>query len=644
MVIFLNTNLISRQSNLCIFLLLALSGLILRGLYLFEYSHFVNFDLAIGADIGEYFSRSQEILKGKIFPDSPEIHAPLYSFFLAGMQKLGFQVPGIRIFQTLLNYFSYLAFFFLLRRNNVPEKICFFFLGISMFLAPLIFHPAELISEAILFPLLCISFYFLFQAEKGDSVYKPLWGIPSGIFAGSAFLTHGMLSAFLLLEIGWLFFRKKWLLGAAFAAGVILAVLPVLTAKTLHYGKITGVQSNSAFNIYLGNNPAANGLCYMRPGNLWRKTHVQATDLSQKREISENRYWLEKVWLFWKKTPAKALALYLKKIPLIFSGREYIAGADGGFLFCRTDTINMLRFFTFPVFVLSFAGIWYLWKRKEFPCTPLLILAVSLFLMQLLTVTSGRYRLLMFPAIIYLAAVGAAHLKWSQWKIPFAAVFLLTIWLTYSFMAFDKAEGTALLGQGHFIKGNYGHAKELLLFANKRLRDSSRIDNMLGNIAEKEGNLALARVYYTKVTRLEPFMPEGWMNLANVTPQMEQADKYFNMALKAAAPSPGSDLTFNYARFLYAAKRYKEAETFLQKTLAVAPDHVMALNLSGIMAADRKDFKQAAELFFKAASAAPGELGFWQNTIITARLAGDKKLETLAVTRYQELQHRKNVK
>ena len=82
----------------------------------------------------------------------------------------------------------------------------------------------------------------------------------------------------------------------------------------------------------------------------------------------------------------------------------------------------------------------------------------------------------------------------------------------------------------------------------------------------------------------------------------------------------------------------------MQKTLAVDPDHVMALNLSGIMAADRKDFKQAAELFFKAASAAPGELGFWQNTIITARLAGDKKLETLAVTRYQELQHRKNVK
>ena len=126
----------------------------MRGLYLFEYSHLVNFDLAIGADIGEYFSRSQEILKGKWFPATPEIHAPLYSFFLALMQKIGLQTPGIRIFQTLLNYLAFLALFFLLLKNGVREKICFIFLGISMCLAPVIFHSAELISEAILLPLL----------------------------------------------------------------------------------------------------------------------------------------------------------------------------------------------------------------------------------------------------------------------------------------------------------------------------------------------------------------------------------------------------------------------------------------------------------------------------------------------------------
>ena len=642
--IFLNTNLTSRQSDLLIFFLLALSGLFLRGLYLFEYSHFVNFDLAIGADVGEYWARSQEILKGTIFPASPEIHAPYYSFFLAGMQKIGLTVPGIRIFQTLLNYFSWLGLFFLLLKSNIPKRICFVFLGISMFLAPLVFHPAELVSESILLPLLSLTFFFFHFAENLPSRRKVLFAVPSGIFAGAAFLTHGMLSGFLVLETFYLLWRKKYLTALAFTAGVVLVVTPFLTAKNLHYGQLTGVQGNTAFNIFLGNNPRANGLCYVRPGNIWRAEHFRAEVRSRERKISTNHYWMEKTLSFWQKTPFKAIGLYLKKIPLIFSSKEYIAGADGGFLFCRTDSMNILRFFTFPVFLLSFAGIWYLWKKKEYLWAPALILSVSLFLMQLLTVTSGRYRFLMFPGVIYLAAIGAVYLNWNRWKVAAGVVFLLCVWQTYNFIGFDKAEGTALLGQAHFIKGNYEHAKELLLFANKRFRDSSRIGNMLGNIAEKEGNFPLARQYYTDVTRKEPFMPEGWMNLANVTSAPEQADRFFRRALEAAAPSPGADLTFNYARFLYASKRYDEALKFLEKTFAIEPNHIPALNLSGIIAAGQKDFSRAAALFYKAATAAPEEAGYWKNTVITARLAGNRALEEKAIKKYQQLQYRKKLK
>ena len=120
--IFSNTNLISRRNNLYFFFVLALTGLFLRGLYLFEYSHFANFDLAIGADVGEYNTRAEEILKGIIFPQTPEIHAPLYSFFLALLKKLSFSIPAIRIFQTLLNYCAWLGLFFLLWKKNLPEK------------------------------------------------------------------------------------------------------------------------------------------------------------------------------------------------------------------------------------------------------------------------------------------------------------------------------------------------------------------------------------------------------------------------------------------------------------------------------------------------------------------------------------------
>ena len=141
-------------------------------------------------------------------------------------------------------------------------------------------------------------------------------------------------------------------------------------------------------------------------------------------------------------------------------------------------------------------------------------------------------RLMMFPGLLYLAAIGAVHINWKKIILPFAAVFLFSIWKTYSFVGSDKAEGTALIAQAHFAKGNYEHAEELLLFSAKRFRDSSRIENMLGNIAEKKGDLPLARQYYSKVTQTEPFMPEGWMNLANITQEPEKAEKYFRRALQ----------------------------------------------------------------------------------------------------------------
>lgn len=638
---FLNTNLISLKNKTFLFYLLALSGLFLRGLYLFEYSHFANFDLAIGADVGEYASRAKEIMQGKFFPDSPEIHAPLYSFFLAFLQKIGLDIVGIRIFQTFLNYFAWIALYFLIKKIKIRENICFIFLGLSMILAPVIFHPAELVSESLLLPLFAGVFYLLFLSEDSNSPQKKLFPLGAGVLSALTLLTHGMSIAFIFFQTLYFAWQKTWLRGALFAAGVLLIILPFFAVKSSFYGKFTGIQANTGFNIFLGNNPKATGLCYMRPGNTWRKEHVQAQRSAEKRGISTDRFWLEKAFHFWKTSPWAGIKLYCKKIPLIFSGRDHIAGADGGFLFCRTAVMNLLRFLTFPVFILAFYGLAVICKKREPLWSAPLILALGLLLMQIVTVTSGRYRLLMFPAVIYLAAAGGAYLNWRKWIWPFLILLMCSVWFTYNFMGSNKAEATALLGEAHFIKGNYEHAEELLLFAQKRFKDSARIENMLGNIAEKHKNFPRARYFYAKAAQAESFMPEAWMNLANITSDPKAAEKYFKRALEAAAPSPGADLTFNYAKFLHAAKRSREAEKFLQQTLATASDHVMALNLSGIIAFEKKDFSSASQFFFRAAELNPKEIGFWRNCAIAARLAGNAPLEQHAIKKFQESQPKK---
>ena len=626
-----------------LFAAILFAGALLRISYLAEYGTYDNFDLAIGADVGEYASRAKEIISGRFFPAEPEIHAPLYSFFLAFLQICGAGVPAIRIIQTLLNFGACVWLFFIMGSQGISEKVRLCFLAGILVLAPFIFHPAELISESLLLPLFTIVFYFLAAGEKRDDYACQLWILGAGIFSGLAFLTHGLAGAFLPVMVLFFAVRRQGLRCTAFAAGAILVILPFCIAKSVHYGKPSGIQNNTGFNIYLGNNPKATGGCFMRPGNLWRKTHIQARDEAVGRGITTDRLWLERAADFWRKTPGKALSLWAKKIPMIFSGNDLIAGADGGFIFCRSETVDLTRFLTFPVICLALPGIWFIRRRrkKEPLWLPPLLLALALFAAQVLTVTSGRYRLMMFPGILYLAAAGCAGISWKKCFLPMLLLFLLGIWCTYGFMIRDRYEGCALLGEAAFRKGDCSHARDLLLFARKGMKDASRIDNMLGNIAEKEGDIVQARKWYEGVAKAEPYMPEGWMNLANLTPDPRQAETYFRKALDVSGSSPAPDLLFNYARLLYGTNRKAQARELLEQALRSSPEVPQVYNLSGIIAMEEKRFRDAEQLFRRAAELAGNEPGFWRNAAVAARLSGNRELQISAEKRFLELQQKR---
>ena len=476
---------------------------------------------------------------------------------------------------------------------------------------------------------------------------KDCWDWPrilgAGIFSGLACLTHGLAAAFLPAMLICFAVRRQGVRCAAFAAGTILVILPVCIAKSVHYGRVAGIQGNTGFNIYLGNHPRATGGCCMRPGNFWRRSHIQARDEAAERGITADRLWLERAADFWRKTPGKALLLWLKKIPMIFSGNDLIAGADGGFLFCRSETVNLTRFLTLPIICLVLPGIWFVIRnRKKEPLWwPPLLLALALFAAQVVTVTSGRYRLMMFPGILYLAAAGCAGIDWKKCFLPALLLFICCLCGTYGFMIHDRCEGCALLGEAAFRKGDHSQARDLLLFARRGMRDSSRIDNMLGSIAEKEGDVARARKWYEDVVRQEPYMPEGWMNLANLTPDPRQAEGYFRQALEVSGSSPAPDLLFNYARLLYGTNRKARAKELLDQALSASPEAPQACNLSGIIAMEEKRFRDAEQLFYRAALLAGNEPGFWRNTAVAARFSGNRELQISAEKRFLELQQKR---
>ena len=130
-------NLTARRIEFWLPPLLLLCGLLLRAEYLREYAQLLNFDVPAGPDVMEYDLRAREILKGRLFPAVPDIHAPLYPLFLVLVYYAGnFALLPVRILQLLFNFTAWIFLEKLLDRKGFDFKtrMCFLFFCILLFL------------------------------------------------------------------------------------------------------------------------------------------------------------------------------------------------------------------------------------------------------------------------------------------------------------------------------------------------------------------------------------------------------------------------------------------------------------------------------------------------------------------------------
>ena len=609
-------NLISRRAELLPWLLAA-AGLILRLEYLREYSALVNFDVPVGPDVMEYDLRAREFLNGRLFPSSPDIHAPLYPLLLAFLYRISdFSLPFIRLFQLLLNYGAWLWLERLLCRKGFPYKLRMVFLGITMLYPVIIFHQAELISESILLPCTVLILWFLELADtEFDTVKRLIRMTAAGAASGAAALIHPLTLSFAAAEFTGELFHKRRKEAAVFLAGAALVILPVAGIKTLHYGKLTGIQQNGAFNIWLGNNPDATGGCYMRPGPGWRTLHADAEKEAAERGISVDRVWFERCVKFWIGSPVRGVMLYLKKAVLVWSPAELIAGADPGAMLYRTPVIRYGSFMLPLLLFFAFTGAGFALVKKERGAYHFFLLAAAVYISQILTVTSGRYRLAMFPALLFFSAYGAVQFNWKKYfYLPFASLAVCVPVLLLSF-GHDRHEAAALTGEAALKKGKSGEALVLLDFAKQGCFDPARISNLTGMIHENSRNFAGAEKDYLEAAKGDPDSMESFMNLGNLYGRFpakhKQAEICFRHALKLAPES--AVLHYNYALFLKNTGRKKAAGEELLLALKYNDRYSPAYNILGILALESGNREAALQCFRSAVENDPGNSGYRSN-------------------------------
>ena len=483
------------------FIAVTLTGLLLRLEYLREYAAEPHFAMALGADISEYYERAQEILSGKIFPETPEIHAPLYSFFLALLCKIfRNSIPAIRSCQLLLNFGAWLVFYFLLKKRRAPAAVYRGFLLFAMLLPSTFFHQAELVSETLLLPLLAIFFYLDFRQQQHHS---PWLAAAGGAVSALLTLTHGLMLCFSTAFMVWLLCRRKFRHCAFFAGAFLLLTGTVIAAKSAEYGKFTGIQANSFFNIFLGNNPDATGGCYLRPDRSWKQFHRQAQEEMQQRNIGEARLYLGRIADFYCKSPGKALTLTAKKALRLFAPWEYIAGSDPNSLIMATTIQRCGRAVAVVLVLFVLCGMYRVIRDKIWEYSDFYILGGALALGQILTVTAGRYRQGMIPAAVLLAALGAAAFPWKKCFCTItlfcAAAVLTAIFPLHG----NDAEAAGIRGEALLKQGKYQQAEPLLLYAAAQIDHPARFCNMLGDIAENRQEWQEAWQLYSRAVKEE---------------------------------------------------------------------------------------------------------------------------------------------
>ena len=569
-----------RNKKIILLSLYIAAGLLLRILYIYQYSSSPLFATPLGPDVEEYANWANNIIAGQLLWQHVHIHSPLYPYFLALLltlfRHMSNPVAWVRFSQLLLGFISFIPLLMALKisfstKNEEPpteetsseqQFTLIIFMIIWLVYPPLIYYLGELTSEFLLIPLLSLCIWFLYKSEdlflpdpdqpEGKNTipsrgYTPfIFAALAGTTAGLAVTAHPLTLFFIAIELLYLFLRtfgKKYsgsrrkaaLISASFAAGAILAASPLVIYNTFVLNENTPLQANSGFNFCLGNGPDADGTCRLRPGPEWDKFHREAEDNAKSAGISKDRYLYGVALKHIADNPAEWLKLIGRKALYVWNKNEITAGADLFPLRYYTAFQRKLRYSFAVCAILALTAVFtalmlkftkngnnsFFLRYRHF-----LLLISAFWIAQTLLVTSGRYRTGMLPAILIIAAAGTAMIiRLARTKsyskllvLPSTAAACAIVLLPSPPFHPEKelVEAETILGEALIRQGNLKEAEKLLLSAAMQQNNWSRNYNLLGLIYEKQWKFDKAEYFYNKAVAADPEDPEGYANLATL--------------------------------------------------------------------------------------------------------------------------------
>jgi len=583
----------------CLILLVAVA---LRCAYWRQYCALPVGRVALGTDAAEYDTWARHILLCGPLREHTGNHAPLYPLALAGMYRLGgVRISVVRALQLALDALSLLLVSGALWRL-IGARCALVCAGLWAVYQPLIYYSAEILNEGLSVFFLSSSLFCWAVAHRpgGRGPLKAWPLLLSAALCGFAVLAHPLTVFLAVPYIAYATWRL-WRDGSGHwqvCRSVLLplsAVLPILPVAAWNHavnGEWIPLQGNEGLQFFVGNNPAATGTFYLRPGPAYDRLAQSPENEGVASSSRAENSLPGRVLHFVAAQPGKAASLLLRKALLTWNAADITSGPDLPEMQVLTPFMRLplLRFGMLAP--LALAG-WLWWRRPHL--TPFLwaplwgTLALSLF------VTSGRYRLPMTPAIIASAALGVEALI-RCWRrddqrraIGASLLALLGLGVAHATpvpaIPSSRTESVLLMAEASWQLGQRHEAAALLRGGLDETPGSAAMHHLLGNVLAAEGHLGPAVGALQEAINLEPGRTDALVDMSVALARLGlREDAAMAMRRALEQDPPNAHAWYGLGVIHENNEHPADAETAYRRALATAPTHARARqNLSVLL-------------------------------------------------------------
>ncbi len=557
------------------------------------------------------------LLRGVVTP-----RVPLYVYFLAVLFKfLGSGFTAARVVQMFLGAFNCVLVYFLGKKvfnRNVGIIAAF----ICSLYGVFIYFDAQFLNVTLT---LCLNIGLLLAllhtADK-PNIFK--W-LGCGVLFGIALQVSANVILFFPLMLFWVYIYNKKN-GAVFGAvkykklisllsvivGVVLVMTPFVVRNYLEGQDLVLLASTAGINLYIGNNPYADGKTAIAPSrdysysgwkdNVWVSS-IKAAERIEGRKMKPSEvsgFWTFKTIQFVLRNPLKWLNLLVRKFYYFFNAYEIPENQSIYFFRIWSSLLQILVFsgwfISFPFGVicpLALLGMAVSFKREK-SVILLDLFILSQFLLMIIFFVVSRYRIAVVPYFIIFASFAIIwfvdKLKQREYKTFSLSLILLFIMFVFVNTRFfdvsrdDKSRWLFNLGTAFRYKGQT--QKALKSFAKAQEIDPHNLDAVynLGVLYLEAGQYEKAIAQFEETLKADPDDSAAYSNIGIALARQNKIDaalQYYNRALEidpedVAAMANMGAAYISQQRFIKALKILQCAKN-IDKNFAPVYNHLGAV-------------------------------------------------------------------